>query len=189
MRKLIKENKRDWPMSDNITPDQYYINQCLDKLDTKACEVESRWGVARLDRLVSFDMAQKWQRQMDRLNEAIENSDVATLPEIVNGTIRGYEVMEADAMAQGHKPHDAPLAWTVAMPGGKTLAIVRHEKDFALFKDNAREFGDVTCWTLDQIASIIENKYTLVNLKTEQEAVALGDDPFDFSKGDDIPEF
>lgn len=175
-------------MSDNITPDQYYINQMLDKLDTKAAEVESRWGVGRLERLVSFDMAQKWGRQMDRLREAISKSDAVTLPEIVNGTIRGYEAMEADVMAQGHKPHDAPLTWTVGLPSGKTLAIVRHPKDAALVEDLRKAHGDVVVWTLDEIANIIETKYTLVNQTAEKVATAKPQ-PFDFTKGDDMPEF
>lgn len=187
IRNIIKENKTGWPMSDNITPDQYYINQLLDKLDTKAAEVESRWGVARLERLVCFDMAQKWTRQMDRLNKAISESDVFTLPEIVNGTIRGYEAMEADAIAQGHKPHDAPFAWTVGLPSGKTLAIVRHPKDAALMNDLKRNHGDVVVWTIDEIARIIENEHTLVNIPPSP-PVKLGTGPFDFKKGDDLPD-
>ncbi len=189
MRKLIKENKIGWPMVDNITPDQYYINQLLDKLDTKAAEVESRWGVARLERLVSFDMAQKWKRQMDRLNEAIATSDVFTLPEIVNGTIRGYEAMEADAIAQGHKPHEAPFAWTVGLPSGRTLAIVRHHKDAALMDDLKRAHGDVVVWTVDEIARIVEEQYTLVNQPSVKspEPPLKPSEPFDFTKGDPLP--
>ena len=176
-------------MSDNITPDQYYINQLLDKLDIKAAEVESRWGVERLERLVSFDMAQKWRRQMDKLNEAISESDVFTLPEIVNGTIRGYEAMEADAVAQGNQPHDAPFAWTVALPSGKTLAIVRHPKDASLMNDLKRDHGDVVVWTIDEIANIIESEYTLVNQDSVKGEVVIpkADAPFDFTKGDTLP--
>lgn len=190
IRNLIKENKIGWPMSDNITPDQYYINQLLDKLDTKACEVESRWGVARLERLVSFEMAQKWKRQMDRLNKAISENDVFTLPDIVTGTIRGYEAMEADAIAQGNKPHDAPFAWTVGLPSGKTLAIVRHPKDASLMNDLKRDHGDVVVWTIDEVANIIEKEYTLVNQDSvKNPAPALQPSgPFDFTKGDDLPD-
>lgn len=188
MRKMIKENKIGWPMSDNITPDQYYINQWLDKLDTKAAEVESRWGVARLERLVSFDMAQKWKRQMDRLNEAIATSDVFTLPEIVNGTIRGYDAMEADAIALGNKPHDAPFAWTVGLPSGKTLAIVRHPKDASLVNDLKRDHGDVMVWTIDEIANIIEKEYTLVKPNSvTPKTNSVKSEPFNFIQGDPLP--
>lgn len=188
MRKLVKENKIRWPMSDKITPDQYYINQMLDKLDTKACEVESRWGVARLERLVSFEMAQKWQRQMDRLRKAISENDVFVLPEIVNGTIRGYEALEADAVTQGYKPHEAPLAWTVGLPSGKTLAIVRHPKDASLMEDLKKAHGDVVVWTLDEVANIIEKEYTLVNKPSVKNKVIENkeSEPFDFTKGDKI---
>lgn len=182
MRKIIKENKQPWPLSDNITSVEYSINQWLDKLDTKACEVESRWGVGRLERLVGFEMAAKWKSQTDKLNAAIVSRNLFDLPELVNGTIRGYEAMEADAIAQGHKPHDAPFAWTVGLPSGKTLAIVRHEKDFALFKDTSNQFGDVVCWTIDQIANIIEKEYTLVNQPSviNPKKDKLETDPFDW---------
>ena len=188
MRKTIKENKTPWPASDNLTPDQYACNQWLDKLDEAFCEMESRWGTGRLERLVSFDIAQKWKAQMEKLNKSISESDIFTLPELVNGTVRGLKAMEADAVAQGHKPHDAPLAWTVGLPSGKTLAIVRHEKDFALFKDSAREFGEgVVVWTIDQIANIIENEHTLVNV-VKQYPQKRELQPFDFTKGDKLPD-
>lgn len=187
MRKTIKENKQPWPMRDNATPIEYSINQWLDKLDTKACEMESRWGVNRLERLVSFEMAEKWKRQISRLNDAISKNDLYTLPDLVNGTIRGYEAMEADAMAQGHKPHDAPLAWTVGMPSGKTLAIVRHPKDASLVNDLKRDHGDVVVWTIDEIAAIIDKDYILVNVV--KEALPRPEDrPFDFGKGDPLPD-
>lgn len=191
MRKIIKENKIGWPMSDNITPDEYYINQMLDKLDTAACEVESRWGVSRLERLVSFDMAQKWKRQTDRLNKAISEKNVFTLPEIVNGTIRGYKAMEADAIAQGHKPMDAPFGWSVGLPSGKTLVVVRHPKDASLMNDLKRDHGDdVVVWTIDEIANIIENEYMLVNQDSVKSPAPIPQAfaPFDFTKGDDLPD-
>lgn len=189
MRKMIKENKTPWPASDNLTADQYACNQWLDKLDTAFCEVESRWGTGRLEKLVSYDMAQKWKAQMEKLNKAISENDIFTLPELVNGTVRGLSALEADAMAQGHKPHDAPLAWTVGLPSGRTLAIVRHEKDFALFRDASRQFSDVVVWTLDQIANIIEKEYTLVNMPSVKNKTMTAEDrAFDFTKGDALPD-
>jgi hypothetical protein len=189
MKKLIKENKKDWiEMDQNTNATDYEIQRWLQKLDTVAAEYESRWGVSRLHKLVPFDMAQKWNAQQAKLNAAIQSGNLYDMPELVEGTIRGYAALEAAAIKQGHKPHDAPLAWTVGLPSGKTLAIVRHEKDFALFKDASREFGDVVCWTLDQIANIIENQYTLVNV-VKPFAPKREAQPFDFTKGGDaLPE-
>lgn len=191
MRKTIKENKTPWPYSDQMTPDRYACNQWLDKLDTAFCEVESRWGVGRLERLVGFDLAQKWRVQMDKLNAAISESDIFTLPDLVNGTIRGLSVLEADAVAQGHKPpHDAPFAWTVGLPSGKTLAIVRHPKDASLVNDLKRDHGDVVVWTIDEIANIIEREYTLVNQDSVKNPAGPAKplDPFDFTHGDPLPQ-
>jgi len=189
MRNIIKENKTPWPATDNLTPDQYACNQWIDKLDTAFCEVESRWGIGRLERLVSYDMAQKWKAQMEKLNKAISENDIFTLPDLVNGTIRGFVALEADAVVQGHKPHDAPLAWTVGLPSGKTLAIVRHPKDASLVNDLKRDHGDVVVWTLDEIANIIENEYTLVNMPSvKNKTVKPEDKAFDFGKGDMLPD-
>lgn len=189
MRQIIKENKKDWiEMDQNTSAVDYEIQRWLQKLDTVAAEYESRWGVSRLHKLVPYEMAQKWQAQTAKLNAAIQSGNLYDMPELVEGTIRGYVALERAAIADGHKPHDAPLAWTVGLPSGKTLAIVRHEKDFALFKDASRQFGDVVCWTIDQIANIIEKEHTLVNvvkpptLRPEERA-------FDFTKGGDaLPE-
>jgi hypothetical protein len=186
MRKTIKENKTVWPAADTLTPDQYACNQWLEKLDTAFCEVESRWGIGRLERLVSYDMAQKWKVQMEKLNKAISENDIFTLPELVNGTIRGFVALEANAVAQGHKPHEAPFAWTVGLPSGKTLAIVRHPKDASLVNDLKRDHGDVVVWTIDEIANIIEKEYTLVNLPSAKATVKAEPQPFDFTQGDKI---
>lgn len=187
MRKLIKENKEPWPMSDNATPNEYYINQLLDRLDTVACEVESRWGVMRLELLVSHEMNLKWGRQCTRLREALLKKDAGEVAELVEGSIKGYAAMEREAVALGNKPHDAPLAWTVGLPSGSTLAIVRHPKDASLMNDLKRDHGDVVVWTIDEIANIIENEYTLVNVKTET-TKTMTPSPFNFTKGDDIPD-
>lgn len=175
-------------MDQNANATDYEIQRWLQKLDTVAVEYESRWGVSRLHKLVPFDMAQKWDAQQAKLNAAIQSGNLYDMPELVEGTIRGYAALEKAAIAAGEKPHEAPLAWTVAMSSGKTLAIVRHEKDFALFKDASRQFGDVVVWTIDQIANIIEKEHTLVNVvkpptpRPEERA-------FDFSKGGDaLPE-
>lgn len=175
-------------MDQNGDAKDYKIHRWLQRLDTVAVEYESRWGVARLHKLVPFEVAQKWDTQQAKLNAAIESGNLFDMPELVEGTIRGYAYLEAEAIKQGHKPHDAPLAWTVAMPSGKTLAIVRHEKDFALFKDASRQFGDVVVWTIDQIANIIEKEHTLVNV-VKPNTVKKALEPFDFAKGGDaLPE-
>lgn len=187
MRKLIKENKKDWIEMDNLTGTEYEIQRWLHKLDIVASEYESRWGVSRLHTLVPYEVAAKWNVQVGKLNDAIKQSKLELMPDLVEGTIRGYAALERAAIAEGHKPHDAPFAWTVGLPSGKTLAIVRHDKDAALVNDLKCDHGDVVVWTIDEIARIIEKDHTLVNLPKEK-AGSVEARAFDFSKGDSLPD-
>jgi len=165
-----------------MTADDYAMQKWLDKLDRCLVEVESRWGVDRLPKLVTQTMADKWQRQMDKINAAIQSCDLTTFPELVTGAIRGCGVMEAEAKALGHAPHDAPLCWTVATPKGNTLAIVRHAKDAMLMQG----FGDdVLIWTIDELAALVDGQILVDRLETRKaESIPLPD--FDFTKGDDV---
>lgn len=173
-------------MDQNGGAKDYEIQRWLQKLDTVAVEYESRWGVSRLHKLVPFEMAQKWNAQTAKLNAAIKGGNLYDMPDLVDGTIRGYAALEKAAIAEGHKPHDAPLAWTVGLPSGKTLAIVRHPKDASLVNDLKRDHGDVVVWTIDEIANIIEKEYTLVNLPSAKATIKAEPQPFDFTQGDKI---
>jgi len=134
-------------------------------------------------------MATKWKAQMDKLNQAILDNDVVAMLDLVNGTIRGYGAMEADAIAQGNQPNDTTIAWTVEMSGGRTLAIIKHANDKAALHRLRQDHGDVVIWTLDEIARIIEKQYMLVNkMDGRGESVSLDALPFDDVKGDDLPD-
>lgn len=172
---------------DNLTGVEYEIQRWLQKLDTVAAEFESRWGVSRLQTLVPYDMAQKWKTQTTKLNTAICDKNLYDLPELVEGCIRGYAALEKAAIAEGHKPHDAPFAWTVGLPSGKTLAIVRHDKDASLVNDLKRDHGDVVVWTIDEIARVIDGEHVLVNV-VKKDAPKKEVGAFDFSKGDAMPD-
>lgn len=174
---------------DQLSGTDFEIQRWIQKLDVVCSEYESRWGVSRLQTLVPYDLAQKWKSQTDKLNAAIQSGNLYDMPELVEGCIRGYGAMERAAIESGNKPHDAPLAWSVAMPSGRTLCIVRHDKDASLVNDLKRMHGEgVIVWTTDEIANIIEKEYTLVNLIDKREpGKAIEPKPFDFTKGDDIP--
>jgi hypothetical protein len=182
MRTIIKQNKADWIERDAMTADDYAMQKWIDKLDRCLVEVESRWGVDRLPKLVTKGMADKWSRQMDKINTAIRASDIAIFPELVDGAIRGCGAMEAEARTLGHTPHDAPLCWTVRTPKGNTLAIVRHAKDAELMQGHG---DDVLIWTIDELAALVDGQRLVDRVeKHKAESMTLPD--FDFTKGDEI---
>lgn len=185
MRDKLRKLKTSWLEVENMSGTDYEIQRWIQKLDTVACEYECRWGVSRLHSLVPYELAKKWKAHEEKLNAAICDKNLYDLPELVEGAIRGYSALEAAAIAQGHKPHDAPLAWTVGMPSGKTLAIVRHSKDAALMNDLKRDHVDVVVWTVDEIARVIDGSFELSNIQRKTETLKPSE--FDFTKGDDLP--
>lgn len=146
---------------DNLPPVKYQINRWIEKLDSLSVEYEARWGVNMLPGLVPVPMAEAWARQMQKLNDAIEASDINAMADLVNGTERGFAAMEAAAIAAGHKPHGAPVAWTVRMPSGKELAIVATHHDAAVLQGNLPRNHDLVIWSLQEVANFIDARGSL----------------------------
>ena len=57
----------------------------------------------------------KWDRQVEKVNVAIRAQDINALYGLVAGSIKGWAALEADALAQGHKPNDADY-WEIKLP-------------------------------------------------------------------------
>lgn len=193
MRKILLKHKIGWPEMDTLKPAQYRINQLIGKLDDAYVSHEKLWGVGVLPTLVDKELYDKWQRQVEKLNQAIEDSDIASLEPLIDGTIRGLALLDSKAREGGHKPHDAPVAWTCAMPSGSTLAIVGSKAEAALWQANAKPDDKMVIWTIQEIANVIDSDHNLMNvlLRKAQEPKASDCNPvpFDFDKGDDMPEF
>lgn len=157
----IIAKKVRWPDMDHLPPVKYQINRWIEKLDSLSVEYEARWGVNVLPGLVPIHMAEAWQRQMQKLNDAIEASDINRMADLVNGTERGYAAMEAAAIEAGHKPHGAPVAWNVRMPSGRELAIVATHHDAAVLQGNLKRPHELVIWSLQEIANFIDARANL----------------------------
>lgn len=166
-------------MSDRLKPVEYEINRLIDKLDQKAVEIETKWGVYFLESRCSPEIGEKWDRQVQKLNEAISNSDLSSVSELVGGCIRGYDAMEKDVLSKGIEPLE-PDVWKV-QSGSRIFNVVktiqearkleqRGVENVVTAQDAARLLGE----SQDRV---LEDKK--IN-KTEREE-------FDFEKGDEIP--
>lgn len=174
-------------MSDKLTPDQYQINQWIDKLDSLAVEYEARWGCGVLPRLVDQATALKWDRQLRKVNEAIEKNDLHTMVDLCRGMERGWAALEKEAISKGHKPHGAPVAWTVGMSNGKELAICATRNDAAMLAANGAAERKMVVWTLQEIANLIENVSSIYDPEVKKAVMPQNELPeFDFTKGDKI---
>ena len=110
--------------------------------------------------LVSVEMQNKWQAQQDKLNEAIQSSNIKNVEQLVSGSIRGYEALEKEAERLGHKPH-SPEVWEVMHPESKRKYIIAKTTSQAR---QATKPGYVT-YSLPEVVRILEGQQLVNKLK------------------------
>lgn len=166
-------------MSDRLKPSDYEINRLIDKLDQVAVSYETKWGIYFLESRCGEDMQEKWQRQIDKLNEAISSSDIEAVSMLVPGCIRGYEAMEKKVIEAGHKPSNVEY-WTVER-NSKVYHIVKSVQDARRLDAQGKE-NVLTAQAAVDILGSQQAKFLeghKINKSTGEK--------FDFEKGDDIP--
>lgn len=85
---------------------------------------EQRWGVGRLERLVSADTLASYRRGWARYRDAIEASDGASVEVVGPLMVLALQHMDREATEAGHQPL-APESWEVGMKDGRVLVVVR----------------------------------------------------------------
>jgi len=93
-------------------------------VDEAMWESEQRYGVGRLERLVSPATLAAYQRGWSAYRLALEEGDAAAVEAIGPKMIQALAVMDAEATAAGHKPLDVST-WETALPDGRVLVVVR----------------------------------------------------------------
>jgi hypothetical protein len=93
-------------------------------VDQAFFESEQRWGVGRLERLVSPGTLAAWQRGWSAYRVALDDCDGAAVERIGPKMIQALAVMAAEATAAGHQPL-APDTWEADMGNGVVLVVVR----------------------------------------------------------------
>ena len=85
---------------------------------------ETKWGVGRLERLVSPATLAAYQRGWSVYREALEQGDHEAVAAVGPRMVQALAYMDAEATAAGHQPL-APETWEAAMPDGTVLVVVR----------------------------------------------------------------
>ncbi len=91
------------PARQRYVPDDLFqeIIAALAPLDKLARRMEEKWGVARLPSLVDPELAARFGRAQDKLNEAIRLNDPMEIARRVSVMMRGWEALDAAAMEIG----------------------------------------------------------------------------------------
>ena len=96
------------------------MQQSLHRYDDRVTQFELKWGVDRVIWLVPTELRNRFEQQMDRLNDAIDKmQDVDHQVEV---TIKGIAALEQAAIAAGVEPLKGE--WIEgSLPDGRVLAL------------------------------------------------------------------
>lgn len=150
MTRPQRYSKGDRLMHSGAKPEEIACDFALGPFDTAARVVERRWGVNRLEGLVSPETAARYGSAVGKLNAAIETSNPEDVAARAGVCIRGMAAMEAEAVAAGHK-YITPEAWEIEVDG-KTCAVLR---DDAAWPAYAEQRPGVRVYTLREVANAL----------------------------------
>lgn len=131
--------------------DAQKVKNALMDYDRVVRGVEARFGIDRLPDLVDAEMRDRWWKQWDILNEAIEGGRPDVVERAVEVTIRACGVLEARALELGAKPLTGDR-WEAELPDGGVMAIVRDQHEVAGVQADGR-YDAVYC--VAEVAKII----------------------------------
>lgn len=89
---------------------------------------EQKYGVGRLERLVSTNTLSAYQRGWDAYRAALDDGDADALEIVGPKMIAALTFMDAEATEAGHKPL-APETWEAPLPDGRVLCVVRSQAE------------------------------------------------------------
>ena len=131
MTRPQRHHKGDRLMHSGAKPDEIACDFALGPFDTAARAMERKWGVNRLEGLVSPDTAARYGSAIAKLNTAIAANDPADTAARAAVCIRGMAALDAEATAAGHRPI-IPEAWEIDVDG-VTCAILRDDAAWPAF--------------------------------------------------------
>jgi hypothetical protein len=174
------------PATSPSAPGAYRIRAMLDGLDAVAAGMERRWGAGRLRRLASDPLRLRFDEQQARVDAATASGEEQFVQIQTGAMQRAWETLERAAIESGAEPLSGQV-WETALPGGGgIIALVRSAADMAQVSNGCPAF------TLAEIARMIEalGPEALEAKRVFPGAVVArvrADEPFDWSKGDEIP--
>jgi len=191
VKTIVNNHKKGWFEMYELQPEDFAMQKQIEQLDHVALDYEARWGIDVLPGLADADMQQKWNRQLEKLNKAIEDKRLNDVVGLIQGTIRGYKALEDHVKSRGYNPNP-PDVWDVQHPeSGQKYRICKNTTDARRSSEK-----DVVTYTLQEVARILESQQLVNVIKERFEGSEIKNikkkepEPFDFNSPDpDMPEF
>jgi hypothetical protein len=103
------------------------VTEALRPLDRIAVEMEGKWGVGRLTRLVSPEIAARFGSAKDKLNDAIRANDGDEVAKRAAVMIRGWQALDAAATESGCEA--LPLRTVAVQHNGRAYVVAWDRAD------------------------------------------------------------
>lgn len=132
---------------------QLEIKRWVARLDQVAIEYEAKWSIGFLQKNCSKDFQAKWQRQNEKLQDALLAQDIRTVQDLAEGTIRAWGALEKDVLAQGIEPPENDV-WEIELDDGFKFAVTKTSY-------NARKESKegLTVFSLEEVARMVQAQY------------------------------
>lgn len=98
------------------------IQSALIEYDKGVSQIEREWGFERLPELVSPELRERFENQMDRLDAAIAADDADAVETQSGGALRAYQALAEEARALGHAPLSGDH-YATQTPDGRAFCI------------------------------------------------------------------
>jgi hypothetical protein len=139
----------------------------LAPLDRVATDMETKWGIGRLETLVPEDWAWKFQSAADKLTLAIYARDMNAVRERAEVMRRGWVKLDELATEAGHQPWGDPDVWEVRTPKGRVYAIARREVDESNRKPSEPGVRFLTLTEVARVLDAWDSDGWITDLRTE----------------------
>lgn len=127
VKRPVRHMKSDRVISPRLTTEEQQCDTMVGALTHDAQRMDWKWGIGRLEELVSTETAAKYGLAMARLNQAMDAHDVGGVLKWVESCRRGLAIMDAEALSRGHLALSTDV-WEVEAEGIK----------FAILKDGRK---------------------------------------------------
>ena len=114
-------------------------------------DIEDRWGVDRLPELVDHSLRERFYKQRERLDAAIQANVGSEVQREAEVMLKGYKHLIKAAEANGFGELVGEV-WEAQMPDGRVLAIAK-TRDEA--NKAARDNRDIVVYSIDEIARVL----------------------------------
>jgi hypothetical protein len=143
----------------DFSPTQIIIDDIMTEYHLMCHRMELKWGCGRLLELAGQDMRDKWERQLDKLKNALIDEDVEKVRIMVEGACRGIIKIQEMVIQNGHLPF-TPEFKEISIDGKKYI-IADDDIQIEVIKNDYKRQADHYV-TLKELCRIYQSSHNKV---------------------------